>query len=207
MSELVHRHYNAAAELLAAEGWIVGRRTMAEVIGNGDALPLLDAPNPRPAHVVAREGRDLAVGLDPSGRLGWSAGEVDGDQAVAVLSERVPDATLDRLCEAGVSYVFGGPDGRSLDVALSAIGEAFAVRHLILEGGGAVNGAFLAAGLIDEVSTLICPAIDGLAGIPAIFEHAGEPDSRPAAGQHLRLVASETLPGGVVWLRHAVVRD
>ena len=80
----------------------------------------------------------------------------------------------------------------------------FGVRHLVLEGGGITNGAFLTAGLIDAFSTLIAPAIDGLSGIPSIFEAAGPSDSRPAAGQHLRLTTCEMLDGGVVWLRHAV---
>ena len=44
------------------------------------------------------------------------------------------------------------------------------------------GGGFLAAGLIDELSTLICPAIDGLAGVPAIFEHSAPPGSHPAGG-------------------------
>lgn len=71
---------------------------------------------------------------------------------------------------------------------------------------GRTNGALLAAGLIDELSTLICPAVDGLSGVPAIFEHGGPPESFPSQGQHLRLLCCETLEGGVVWLRHEVVR-
>jgi len=202
---LIEAHYDAAAERLGADGWIVGRRTMTDMIGK-DGTPDLDGPRSRPPHIVPREGRDLAVAIDPSGRLGWAKGDIDGDHAVTVLSERVSDDALQRLRNAGVSYVFAGADGRELGAAMEAIGEAFEVRHLILEGGGTINGAFLAAGLIDEVSTLICPAIDGLSGVPAIFEHQGPPDSHPAEGQHLRLLASETLEGGVVWLRHEVVR-
>lgn len=36
-----------------------------------------------------------------------------------------------------------------------------------------MNGAFLQAGLVDEISLLLCPAIDGSTGAPSIFE-AGE---------------------------------
>ena len=112
------------------------------------------------------------------------------------------DDYLARLRDAGVSYVFAAPHDGELADAIGILGDAFGIEHLVLEGGGTTNGAFLAAGLIDEVSTLICPAIDGLAGIPAIFEHAGATGSFPAAGQHLRLLSSETLEGGVIWLRH-----
>lgn len=207
MGDLVSRHYEETARRLGAEGWIVGRRTMAAYVDQDETPELLDRPRQRASHILDRAGRDLAVAIDPSGRLRFATAGVGGDHAVAVLSERVTDACLARLRDAGVSYVFAGPDGTGLDTALEALAEGFGVGHLLLEGGGATNGAVLAAGLIDAVSTLICPAIDGLAGVPAIFEHQGPPGSRPAQGQHLRLQSCETLDGGVVWLRHTVVRD
>lgn len=207
IDRLVEAHYDATAARLGGQGWIVGRKTMADMVRVADAPDLLDAPRSRSAHIAPRNGRDLAVAIDSSGRLAFDAGDIDGDQAVAVLSERVRDTVLAHLRDVGVSYVFAGPDGHALGAAMEAIGEAFGVRHLILEGGGTINGAFLAARLIDEVSTLIAPAIDGLAGVPAIFEHKGAPDSRPSQGQRLELLASETLDGGVVWLRHRILRN
>ena len=74
----------------------------------------------------------------------------------------------------------------------------------MLEGGGRINGAFLKAGLIDEISVLIAPGIDGLAGVSSIFDYAGDKDDKPAAGRSLRHVATETLDGGTVWLRYQV---
>lgn len=76
----------------------------------------------------------------------------------------------------------------------------------MLEGGGIINGAFLQAGLIDEISVLIYPGIDGLSGVPNIFDHHGEADSRPAAGQTLRLLSTEVLEGGFVWIHYRVER-
>ncbi|RAH96772.1 5-amino-6-(5-phosphoribosylamino)uracil reductase [Acuticoccus sediminis] len=206
MMDLVHRVYDDTAGQFEADGWIVGRKTMADYLGEIPDPVLLDAPSVRAPHVGSRGGRNLAVAIDPSGRLRFEDDNVDGDHAVVILSQRVPDSTLARLRERGVSYVFAGADGHDLADALEAVADALSVRHLILQGGAVINGSFLAAGLIDEVSTLIAPAIDGLSGIPAIFEHDGGPDSRPAAGQHLRLISSQTLEDGVIWLRHEVRR-
>ncbi|MBB3139920.1 5-amino-6-(5-phosphoribosylamino)uracil reductase [Halomonas organivorans] len=204
---LVETHYEATAGRLQAEGWIVGRRTMAEFV-DGETVPeRLDAPQARPHHLGERSDRHLCVVIDPAGRLRFDADHIEGDHVVVILSERVTDAALERLRAAGVSYCFAGPDGDRLGPALEMLGEAFGVTHLLLEGGGVTNGAFLAAGLIDAFSTLICPALDGLAGEPAIVEHAGSAGSRPAAGQHLYLRACQTLEGGVIWLRHDVERD
>lgn len=76
-----------------------------------------------------------------------------------------------------------------------------------MKGGGAINGSFLKASLRDEISVLIYPAVDGLDGldgVQTIFEYPGEADDRLGAGQALRHMSTETLEGGMVWLRYAV---
>jgi 5-amino-6-(5-phosphoribosylamino)uracil reductase len=73
-----------------------------------------------------------------------------------------------------------------------------------VKGGGAINGSFLKASLRDEISVLIYPAVDGLDGVQTIFEYPGEADDRLGAGQALQHMSTETLEGGMVWLRYAV---
>ena len=65
-----------------------------------------------------------------------------------------------------------------------------------------MNGVFLKAGLIDELSLTVYPGIDGLKGVPTIFEYAGTTDERPADGQCLELLSATTEEGGLVWLRY-----
>ncbi|WP_264297484.1 MULTISPECIES: dihydrofolate reductase family protein [unclassified Halomonas] len=207
IGDLIDVHYESVASRLNADGWIVGRKTMADFVKQHVSVDLLETPMPRKSHFAERGQRQIGVAIDPGGRLDFVSDDVGGDQAVVILSERVPDTSLERLRAAGVSYVFAGPEGRDLSQALEQIGKQLNVRHLLLEGGGVTNGAFLAAGLIDALSTLICPTLDGLAGVQAIYDHLGTGKSQPASGQHLALQASETLKGGVVWLRHDVTRD
>jgi riboflavin biosynthesis pyrimidine reductase len=197
-------HYDEVAARLDAEGWIVGRKTM-EDFARGSARTLTTAVGtPRATHVADRGGCDLAVAIDPHGRLHYGKDNAGGDHIVAVLGEQVSDDYLAELREDGVSYLFAGPDGRDLHRALDVLGETFGVRTLLLEGGGKINGAFLKAGLLDEISLLVYPAIDGLAGVPSIYEYVGGADERPAAGRSLRHFATETLEGGMVWLRYRV---
>ena len=49
--------------------------------------------------------------------------------------------------------------------------------------------------------------IDGLAGVPSIFEYVGAPDEKPADGRSLRHLATETLDGGTVWIRYTVEKS
>ena len=204
--DVLRGHYERVHDQFGADGWIVGRRTMSEM-AKGAERPVSDAPKvAREAHIAARDGRKLAIGIDPSGRVHYGKDNIGGDHVVAVLGEEVSDAYLTELRENGVSYIFAGTNGDDLPRAMEEIASLLAVKTLLLEGGGKINGAFLKHKLIDEFSTLIHPAIDGLAGVQSIVDYDGPEGDRPGAGQSLRLTHCETLEGGMVWLRHAVER-
>lgn len=198
------QHYDEVSTSFGARGWMCGRVTMQEISKGKARTATGPGITSREAFVGDRGNWDLAVAIDPSGKVHYGQDHLHGDHAVAVLSEGVSDAYLAELREDGVSYLFAGPDGRDLANAMDALGETFGVETLLLEGGAAINGAFLKAGLIDEISVLIHPAVDGLAGVQTIFEYHGEADERPGAGQALRHIHTETLEGGMVWLRYAV---
>lgn len=199
-------HYEKIHDTFDADGWIVGRKTMSEM-AKGTERHLASAPKlPRESHVGHRDGRKLAIGIDPSGRVHFGKDNVGGDHAVAVLGEQVSDAHLAELREDGVSYVFAGSTGDDLAGAMERIAAIFGVKKLLLEGGGGINGAFLKLKLIDEFSTLIYPAVDGVAGTQSIVDYHGPEGDRPGAGQALRLTHLEAPEGGMVWLRHAVER-
>jgi 2,5-diamino-6-(ribosylamino)-4(3H)-pyrimidinone 5'-phosphate reductase len=86
---------------------------------------------------------------------------------------------------------------------LSQLAEHFGIRTLLLEGGGHINGAFLEADLVDEVSLLLVPGIDGRHEIPAVFD--GVSPSRRAAVP-LRLKSVERRAMDTLWIRYDVVR-
>ncbi|WP_234827246.1 dihydrofolate reductase family protein [Sinorhizobium meliloti] len=206
-SDLIHRAYDQPAERLGGDGWMVGRNTMASY-ADGERVPApMSTLVVRDSFKGKRGKRKLAIAIDPFGKLVFAGHELDGDHVVMILSERVEDTYLADLRSKGISYVFAGPDGRNLRKAMKTLHCLFGVREILLQGGGQINGAFLAAGLIDEFSTLVFPAIDGMHAIPSIVDYQGKDTQEPAAGLRLRLIANETLEEGVVWLRHAVERS
>jgi riboflavin biosynthesis pyrimidine reductase len=199
-------HYERVHDQFRADGWIVGRRTMSEM-AKGAERTHADAPKvARKSHIAARSGRKLAIGIDASGRVHYGKDNIGGDHVVAVLGEEVSDAYLTELREDGASHIFAGTKGDDLPRAMEEIASLLGVKTLLLEGGGKINGAFLKHKLIAEFSTLIHPAIDGLAGVQSIVDYDGTEGDRPGAGQSLRLTYCATLEGGMVWLRHAVER-
>lgn len=201
--------YEDAANRLGGQGWIVGRKTMSEMVG-APSPQLHEAPATtltRSPHVGNRQERTLAVAVDPSGKLHYGVDHIGTDHLVAILGEHVTDEYLGQLRADGVSYLFAGAQGQDLAAAMETLGTTFGIDTILLEGGGTINGAFLKADLIDEISLLVYPGIDGLAGIPSVFEYQGSRhDAHPAAGRSLRLLSVETLAAGIVWLRYAIDR-
>lgn len=205
------RHaYEQTADTFEADGWMCGRITMepfasglrdaAEVAREAQSRPA-DAP-PREDFVAPGPHESYAVAVDPSGRLVWESGDLDGDHLVTVLTDRVSDAYLAGLREAGVSYVLAtGSDGEvDMAAALRRLADAFGIRTLLLEGGGRINGGMLRDGLIDEVSLLVAPVTDATIGTPALFDV----DDAGSAARRLALESVERRPGDFLWLRYRV---
>ena len=87
---------------------------------------------------------------------------------------------------------------------LRKLKQHFGIGRL-LEGGGGLNGAFLQAGLVDEISLPLAPAVDGGRGIPAVFDYDVFEGAEPAGmGMSLTLKACDVRENGVVWLRYGV---
>jgi riboflavin biosynthesis pyrimidine reductase len=203
-ADMLTSYYNEVLSRFHADGWIVGRKTMQYFARGAARTPGTVKGNLRDVHIAARKDRDVAVSIDPRGTLHYGQDNAEGDHIIAILGEQVSDEYLAELREDNVSHLFAGAKGNDMNRALEILGDTFGVKTLFLEGGGITNGLFLKERLIDEISLLVYPAIDGLAGILSIFESAGKPNEQPAAGQALRHIATETLKGGMAWLRYNV---
>jgi riboflavin biosynthesis pyrimidine reductase len=68
-----------------------------------------------------------------------------------------------------VSYIFAGRSELDLALTLDILNRELGVKRLLLQGGGGANGAFLGAGLVDELNLIPCPAVDGAKGAPSAF--------------------------------------
>ena len=200
-------HYEDLHALLAGQAWMCGRITM-QGYTRGEPADDRDATAvQRTDHIPRRDAGSYAVALDFHGRLHWGPrNEIEGDHVVVALGEGVSDAHLNALRASGVSYVFCGRDSLDLAALLPKLREIFGIRRLLVEGGGGINGAFLEAGLVDELSLLVAPTVDGGRGVPAVFDYDRRDGFEPAKAVQLALTSCQQRPGGVVWLRYRVTR-
>ena len=193
--------YDEWQQDLELDAWIVGRVTMAEM-SKGEPHAVDHGPAPeRPIHKAKTDRTMLGIALDPSGRLHFRSPVIEDAQAVVLLGADVPDSHLRELMADGVSYVVSDRTDVDVPAMLEVLSREFGVRRLALEGGAGINGSFLAAGVVDELSVLVAPAIEGRAGAQRIIEFGDEGLQGKVA---LTLRSAEVLRAGVVHLRYRV---
>ena len=201
----VEAAYEKAHGDLGGDAWICGRVTMSGYATGGPPPAYDGPPIPRETHVAMSGAAGYAIGLDAHARMNWGErNDITGDHVVMVLSERVGDAHLAALRRAGVSYIFGGEASLDIPCVVATLAGTFGIKRLLVEGGGRINGSFLRAGLVDELSLLLAPAVDGLMGTPAVFDYEGAPDDATSKGVKLTLRSCQPLDHGIVWLRYDV---
>ena len=191
-------------EQLGGGSWLIGRVTGSEYAKAESYPGHTDQTYPREPWLARRDATAYGIALDAYGKIAWGRSDIGGDPIAVVLTERVYDAHLAGLRRDGVSYIFAGERELDLALALQILNSELGIERLLLEGGGGSNGSFLRAGLIDEISVAICPAVDGAKGAPSIFDSSDKEAGIAAPIRSMTLVSSEVLDGGVVWLRYRV---
>lgn len=194
--------YDVALEQLDCPSLLEGRVTMEHY--NAVKEPFVPADNEpvgQQSVYVAEESDAYMVSVDTLGHLQWKTNSIDDVPLICVVSERTSMEYLEMLRKQRISWIAVGKEHIDLNKAMEILYEQFHVQRLALLGGGHINGGFLQAGLIDEVSLLIAPGIDGRKNGTAVFDGIDEMMNMPA---HLRLTGLERLGNDVIWLRYSL---
>jgi 2,5-diamino-6-(ribosylamino)-4(3H)-pyrimidinone 5'-phosphate reductase len=195
------RHeYEDTAATFEAQAWLCGRVTMEKDFTHGrqPELPAVASPLDRTDFVAPHGASSFAIAVDANGKLGWESAFIDDDHLIVVLTEQVPDAYLAYLRGLGISYIFGGVQMLDFAQVLDKLGQLFPIRTILLEGGGHLNGSFLTAGLIDELSLLHYPVVDGASTSATVFEQG----ANPGLAARFELLSASPRSHGILWLRY-----
>ena len=181
-----------------------------------DPIPVI-AIDPQP-FIGKRDTKRLCIVVDRHGRIKYEGDRICGENIIVVLAKKISQAYLEHLRALRISYVFAGEDGNDLVEAMESLGRFFNIKRIVLQGGGTINGAFLENGLIDELSVMIYPGIDGRKGAPSLFDWSPRTDNsstggkvsvigNPASGQSLELLEVKNAGQGVIALRYKIHRE
>jgi 2,5-diamino-6-(ribosylamino)-4(3H)-pyrimidinone 5'-phosphate reductase len=202
ISKSVSGHYEETGAQFEVGSWLVGTATLKEFCQSTHTLKAAREAVPTGDFVTCAGAETHAIGLDAKGALRFTESEIGGDPLVIVTTEKAGDKYLAHLRELGISYLICGKEKIDLAKMLSKLHSKLKLKKVLLEGGGLLNGAMLQAGLIDEVSQIFVPIIDGGGpSVSGLYDLPGGVKAPARARTALKLIAQETLKGGAIWLR------
>jgi riboflavin biosynthesis pyrimidine reductase len=190
--------YYEALEALNLDATIEGKVTAlmhyAEkgAFDNGDS-PAVEADEFYKSH----DSNHWEAVVETRGSLLWPEG--DTPDRLCIVSQQTSRAYLDYLRERGISYIVTGRDYVDLAHAIAMMHSEFGAERIGVVGGGHINGSFLAQGLLDEVSIIFGPAIDGREGFCAAFDGIETNHEHP---YKLHLKSVRQMDDNCVWLRY-----
>lgn len=134
---------------------------------------------------------------DSKGRTRWGKETSTSFPHLVLTSENVSADYIDYLNQNNISWIAAGKEHVDLKRTMEILADEFGVKRLAVVGGGKINGGFLKAGLVDEISLLVGSGVDGRIGQPAVFD--GLTSGTPVP---LKLKSVKSYPDGAVWLRY-----
>lgn len=196
--------YYTTLEQLCCPSSLEGSVTMAHYTALEEPfVPTDSTPVGHSETYKAVQADGYAIATDTRGRLRWPEGLAEEKPFLVLTSELAPLEYLQTLKAQGISYIAVGAEGIELKKAMEILTSEFGVERMAVLGGGHINGGFLQEGLIDEVSLLLAPGIDGRKGMTALFDGIGNTQRLPT---HLRLESLDRLENDVIWLRYKIER-
>ena len=167
--------YNRMKEEYQADAIIYGRTTAEQLFAHGKPMGIDDTPAKRENFIADKKAKQYLIVTDPDGSLYWNDAYVTGrslDHAhvIMLLCESAGDSYLNYLQKMGISYLMCGDKDINLTMAMEMASEIFGIKKALLLGGGLTNGAFAAEDLIDELSLVIVPVLDGSSTVPTLCE-------------------------------------
>lgn len=187
---------------IKGDAFSCGRITMEGSFTNGykpDLSSFKDADVSYEDYVAMKHSY-YAVSFDRLGNVGWKENIIrDSDEGydnchiIEVLTEKTSAEKLAYYKSIGVSYIFAGKDDIDINTALSKLHNLFGIKKLLLEGGSIINGAFLKAGCVDELSLIVTPVIADKDDKPLFYD---------SSVTDFEFVSSEKMPDDSLWIRY-----
>lgn len=193
--------YYKTLEELQTPATLSGRVTaMLELALKGEFTPQNYEPYGKDNFSKKKTTDDYEIVVDTKGVLLWKNDSEYDSHHLIITSQKVSKEYLEYLDGKNISWIVCGDDKIDLAKACEILAEKFGVKRMAIVGGGHINGGFLSAGLLDEVSILIGSGIDGREGMAAVFDGLAQ-DCEPI---QLKLKSVQSFDSGAVWLRYSV---
>ena len=175
-TKAIGAEYRKLREEMEADAWHYGTTTVKEFINfRKPVLEPLDFEAGDGDFVSGDWTNPYFVCIDAKGELGWEAGRFANKgrpeaHVIEILTEAAPAAYRAYLRKRGVSYIIAGKADLDCKMAMEKLYSLFAIKKLLICGGGAADWSFLQEGMVNELSLVLSPVTDGSSGRAEVFK-------------------------------------
>lgn len=182
---------------------VTGKNTALLEMGASLREETDSVPVNKPTFYKGSKGNQYTIVCDTNGTLMFDSSTCDGLPLLLLVSEKAPQSYLSALENKGISYIAVGKEEIDLKKAAQLLEKEFFIHRLVIVGGGRINAGFLNADLIDELSILIGPGVDGRNGMTSVFDGLSETTDV----HHLKVMDVKKMPDDSIWIQYEVINE
>ena len=184
-----------------ADCTVYGAVTMAQfadgLLKDKEPLPSAGEAFPREDYIAECDASKYYLAIDPSGTVAYDSKYIEkrgrGKHGIIhVLTENISDDYLSYLRKLEISYIFCGRELLDPVMMMEKAYSLFGIRKAILSGGAYADWTLLEKGLVDELTVMFNPVVDGNPAAHSVFRRS---EGMDAASVGLKLVSAEITDG------------
>lgn len=183
---------------LHSDADVCGRVTAETEMAKGKFTAKNYIPYNKEEYYLDHTSNHYDVIIDTKGSLLWN----DSENLIIVVSKQVSTEYIEYLKSNHINYIVTGEKSIDLDKVSEILYDKFNVKRMAIVGGGNINGAYLKANLLDEISVVLGPAVDGRSGFISLFDGL-DLSKEPTK---LNILDLKRLNNDVVYLRYKVTK-
>ena len=165
------KEYYDSLKALNVQATVSGRVTaQLELAQDGEFVSKKEEIFGREGFSKKCDSDNYCVVVDTKGSLLWTHPKELNQPLIVITTMSVKKDYLDYLDSERISWIAVGEKQIDLVHACEVLAREFGIERMAIVGGGHINAGFLREGLLDEVSLVVGPAIDGRAGMTALFD-------------------------------------
>lgn len=165
------KEYYDSLKALNVQATVSGRVTaQLELAQDGEFVSKKEEIFGREGFSKKCDSDNYCVVVDTKGSLLWTHPKELNQPLIVITTMSVKKDYLDYLDSERISWIAVGEKQIDLVHACEILAREFGIERMAIVGGGHINAGFLREGLLDEVSPVVGPAIDGRAGMTALFD-------------------------------------
>lgn len=127
--------------------------------------------------IPVNESETWSLSFDRKGVCAWERNyfEYNGKKmrAIEILTKQASKEYLSFLRSMEIPYIISGEKEYNLEEVLVKLKNIFSIDTIALCGGAVIDGAFLNAHLVDEISLVVSPHVNGDSSKKAVFDTLG----------------------------------